>query len=112
LADSHLLVGVPNLAQLLAGPTPAGAGLEARRAADLLAGRGGWPRPEALEPVREAGLARRLGRLLAAQARRGGGPLVHVGGWRHLLEGQDPPSLAQRLAVPPWRRILAAGPRP
>lgn len=107
LADAPALVSVGNLAQLLGTPAPAGADLERRRAQDLLAGRGGWPRPPAPEPGREAGLARRLGRLLAAQARRGGGPVLHVGGWQHLLAGQDPPSLADRLGVPPWRRLLA-----
>jgi hypothetical protein len=106
LADAHELVGVDNLAHLLASRQPAGAALELRRARDLLAGRGGWPRPEALEPEREAVLARRLTRLAAAGARRGLAPLVHVGGWRHLLAGQDAPALADRLGVPPERRIL------
>lgn len=91
LADAGQLVGTANLAHLLGAPAPASAGLERRRAADLLAGRGGWPRPPAPEPEREAGLARRLKRLLAAGIRRGRLPLVHVGGWQHLLAGQDPP---------------------
>ncbi|MFH1060752.1 MAG: hypothetical protein V1797_18990, partial [Pseudomonadota bacterium] len=51
LADADELVSVGNLAKLLAAPAPAGAGLERRRAADLIAGRGGWPRPSAPEPV-------------------------------------------------------------
>ena len=106
LASAHLLVTVENLAALLSGPAPAGAGLERRRAADLLGGRGGWLVPAGPEPLREAGLARRLARLAALTAREGRGPLVHLGGWRHLLEGLTPPTLAQRLDLPPWRRIL------
>lgn len=105
LANANELVGTANLAQMLASAAPASAALERRRAADLLAGRGGWPRPPAPEPGREAGLARRLARLLAASRRRGLLPLVHVGGWRHLLAGQDPPTLADRLGVPPGRRV-------
>lgn len=106
LAGAEELVSLANLAQVLAAPAPASPGPERRRAADLLAGRGGWPRPPAPEPGRETGLARRLGRLLAAATRRGLLPLAHVGGWQHLLAGQEPPSLADRLGVPPQRRIL------
>ncbi|MBI5523883.1 MAG: hypothetical protein HY910_14745 [Desulfarculus sp.] len=106
LAETDQLVSAANLAQVLASPAPASAGLERRRAADLLAGRGGWPRPPAPEPEREAGLARRLRRLLAAGGRRGRLPLAHVGGWQHLLAGQDPPTLADRLGVPVAQRIL------
>lgn len=106
LADAGQLVSTANLAHVLGSPAPASAALERRRASDLLAGRGGWPRPPAPEPGREAGLARRLGRLLAAGQRRGLLPLVHVGGWQHLLAGQEPPTLADRLGVPPERRIL------
>lgn len=106
LAGADELVGPANLARLLSAPVPAGAGLERRRAADLMAGRGGWPRPPAPEPAREAGLARRIARLAAAAARRGRGGLVHVGGWQHLLSGQDPPALADRLGAAGQDRVL------
>lgn len=106
LADTPELVSVANLGQVLAGPPPPGAELERRRAAALLAGRGGWPRPAAPEPQREAGLARRLRRLMAVAERRGLLPLVHVGGWQHLLAGQEPPALAERLGLPPSACIL------
>ncbi|MBI4797446.1 MAG: hypothetical protein HY794_01650 [Desulfarculus sp.] len=106
LAGADELISAANLAHVLGSPAPASAALERRRASDLLTGRGGWPRPPAPEPGREAGLARRLGRLLAAGQRRGLLPLVHVGGWRHLLAGQEPPTLADRLGVPPERRVL------
>lgn len=106
LASAPELVSVQNLALLLAGPAPAGAEMERRRAQALLSGGKGWPRLPAPEPQREAGLARRLERLLAACRRRGWPPLLHVGGWQHLLEDQSPPSLAQRLQVPPRARIL------
>ncbi len=106
LADAPELVTVANLTQLLSSSAPASADLERRRAADLLSGRGGWLRPPAPEPGREAGLARRLARLLAAARHTGRLPLVHVGGWQHLLPGQDPPSLADRLGLPPEVRVL------
>ena len=54
LAEAPELVTPDNLAQLLAAPAPASAALERRRATDLLSGRGGWPRPPAPEPGREA----------------------------------------------------------
>jgi hypothetical protein len=107
LAEAPELVTVANLAQLLTAPAPATAALERRRAADLLSGRGGWPRPPAPEPGREAGLARRLTRLLATARRSGRLPLVHLGGWQHLLAGQNPPGLADRLGLPSQARILA-----
>jgi len=106
LADAGQLVSAANMAFLLGSPSASNAVLERCRAADLLAGRGGWPWPPPLDQTREAGLALRLGRLLAAGRRRGLMPLVHVGGWRHLLAKQDPPSLADHLGVPPRRRIL------
>lgn len=107
LAEAPELVTVANLAQLLTAPAPATAVLERRRAGDLLTGRGGWPRPPAPEPQREAGLTRRLTRLLAVARRSGRLPLFHVGGWQHLLPGQDPPGLADRLGLPIEARVLA-----
>lgn len=50
LAEAPELVTMANLAQLLTAPAPATAALERRRAADLLSGRGGWPRPPAPPP--------------------------------------------------------------
>ncbi len=106
LTLAHEMVEVANLALLLTSPAPAGPALELKRARALLAGRGGWPRPEPPDALREAALARRLTRLAAAARRLGRGPLVHVGGWQHLLAGQAPPSLADRLGIPTERRIL------
>lgn len=40
------------------------------------------------------------------ERRRGLLPLAHVGGWQHLLPGQEPPALAQRLALPAQACLL------